>query len=91
MNTTFHTPDDLAAMLHRSKRTIQRWARERRIPSVLISGTRLFTSDQVQEIVAAYSIEPVDPQPEADLENPAYRESRVVVSIDPKHRRPPAA
>lgn len=88
--TTFYTPDDLATKLHRSKRTIQRWARERRIPSVLIAGTRLFTEDQVREIASAYTIEPVEVAPEHDLLNPAYTDP-VVVSIDPKHRRSPAA
>jgi excisionase family DNA binding protein len=89
--TTFLTVDQLAQRVHRSPRTIQRWARERRIPHVKLGRATLFTEEQVTEIVAAYTVEPAEPAPEHVLPNPAYEEKAVIVSIDPKHRQPPAA
>lgn len=77
--TTFLTVDQLAERVHRSPRTIQRWARERRIPSVKLGRSTLFTEDQVAEIAKAYTVEAVDVVPEHELVNPAYREPRMVV------------
>lgn len=70
--TTFITVTDLAARLHRSPRTIQRWARERRIPHVKLGRATLFTEEQVAEIVRAYSREPQAEVLEHTLPNPAY-------------------
>lgn len=77
--TTFLTVDDLARMVHRSPRTIQRWARERRIPHVKLGRATLFTQEQVHEIAAAYTREPEIVVPEHDLPNPAYRDNQLVV------------
>jgi excisionase family DNA binding protein len=77
--TTFLTVYQLAERVHRSPRTIQRWARERRIPHVKLGRSTLFTEEQVAEIAAAYTREPEIVVPEHDLPNPAYREQQLVV------------
>lgn len=89
--TTFLTEEELAAKLRKSKRTIQRWCNERRIPFLQIGRDRLFTDAQVDEIVAAYTVEPVETVAEHELRNPAFEQRSVVVHIDPKHRRGTAA
>lgn len=87
--TTFLTVADMAARLHRSPRTIQRWARERRIPHVRIGRATLFTEEQVVEIAAAYTREPEIVVPEHTLPNPAYRENQPIVV--PMQRLPEGA
>jgi excisionase family DNA binding protein len=77
--TMFLTVEQMAERVHRSPRTIQRWARERRIPHVKLGRSTLFTEDQVLEIAAAYTREPVVVMPEHELPNPAYRERGPVV------------
>lgn len=77
--TEFLTVNDLADRLHRSPRTIQRWARERRIPHVKLGRATLFTEQQVEEIAQAYTREPEIVVPEHTLLNPAYRTSQLVV------------
>lgn len=90
--TTFLTVDELASRVHRSPRTIQRWARERRIPHVKLGRSTLFTEEQIAEIAAAYTREPEPTVPEHTLVNPAFNPDRpVVVSIDTKRFPTPAA
>lgn len=69
---TLLTADQVAARLHRSRRTVQRWARERRVPHVKIGRATLFTEAQVAEILAAYTRAPVEHVPDATLPNPRY-------------------
>lgn len=87
--TTFITVTDLAARLHRSPRTIQRWARERRIPHVKLGRATLFTEEQVAEIASAYTREPELVVAEHTLPNPAYRDNELVVV--PMRRMPEGA
>lgn len=85
------TPEDVASRFHVTPRTIQRWARERRVPHTRIGRRVLFTPEQVAAITDAYSIEPARVEASASIPNPAYRPTAVVVGIDPKHRRSGAA
>ena len=57
------TVDEAAAELRVTRRTIHRWARERRIPCVRLGRRILFTRAQLDEAIAAYTrhrAEPVD-------------------------------
>ena len=78
-DTHLLTVANLASRLHRTPRTIQRWARERRIPHVKIGRATLFTETQVEEIVAAYTRAPVEPSIEHGIVNPAFRPRSAVV------------
>lgn len=89
--TAFYTEDEMAAKLRVAKRTIQRWCDQGKIPYVHIGRHRTFTDAQVDEIVANYSVEPIDVVPEHELRNPAFEDRAVVVHIDPKHRKGTAA
>lgn len=76
--TTFHTVEELAERVHRSPRTIQRWARERRIPHVKLGRSTLFTDEQLAEIADAYTVTVSEPVIEHVLPNPHYRGPVVV-------------
>lgn len=75
----FLTTEELATRLHCSPRTIQRWARERRIPHVKLGRSTLFTEDQLAEIAKAYTREPREVIEEHTLENPRFRDHGPVV------------
>jgi excisionase family DNA binding protein len=77
--TTFLTVEELATRVHKSPRTIQRWARERLIPHVKLGRATLFTEDQVAEIASAYTREPQERVADVDLPNPGFSQRRPVV------------
>lgn len=85
------TSEEIAATFHVTPRTIQRWARDRRIPHVRVGRRILFTQEQAEEIRAAYAIAPLEPDPAAVIPNPGFRPTAVVVQIDERHRPNPAA
>jgi excisionase family DNA binding protein len=68
------------------RRTIQRWAREQRIPHIRIgSRTIRFTESQLVEAITAYHVEKVEPrQNDASILNPAYTgHMRVIPMLTP--------
>ena len=84
----FLTVEQLASQLHRSPRTVQRWARERRIPHVKLGRSTLFTEEQVREIATAYTRTPVEHVVEAVLPNPGFRPRGPVVVPMRRNRQP---
>lgn len=74
------TCEDIAKIIGRTPRTIQRWARDRTVPHIRIGRTIRFTQDQVDEILAAYSVEPTTPV-HADTLNPGYHPHAVIVPM----------
>jgi excisionase family DNA binding protein len=83
---TWYTPEDVAEITKHSPRTVQRWARERRVPHIRVGRLIRFTKEQVREIEQAYA-QPVDRQLQVDAQNPDYKRTAVVVPM----RRPDSA
>lgn len=73
------TVHDLAPILGVTTRTVHRWAAERRIPHVRIGRSVRFTPAQVDEIAAAYTVEPIAEPIETSQANPRYQPNRAVV------------
>lgn len=81
------TARDLAAELGVVPRTVQRWARDRRVPHLRIGRTIRFLPKHVEEIRRVYEQGVLEQRPEVDVPNPVYTPSAVVVQM----RRPGAA
>lgn len=76
---TWLSTEDVAAQTGFTTRTIQRWARERRIPHIRVGRTIRFTPDQVSEIIAEYTVKPAPFAVEVDTPNPSFIGNRAVV------------
>jgi excisionase family DNA binding protein len=83
------TTTQLANQLGFTPRTIQRWAREQRIPHLRIGRHVRFLPSQVQQIIDTYAAEPITPRPDATTPNHDYQPHIVVVPM--RHPAPPAA
>lgn len=93
MSDSWLLPEDIAAIVGVTPRTIQRWCNEQRIPHWRLGRLFRFTPAQVEEIAAAYSCVPEDPAARAALvvPNPEFRPNRpVLVDIDSRRRQRPA-
>jgi excisionase family DNA binding protein len=75
---------EVAEQFRVTPRTIQRWARDRRVPHVRIGRRILFQEAQVEQILAAYQQSVIEPAPSSTVPNPFYRSAVVVVPM----RRP---
>lgn len=84
--TRLLTPREVADRFHVTPRTIQRWARDRRVPHTRIGRRVLFTPEQADAITRIYEVLPVKPEPSATIRNPNYRPHAVAVAVDPRHR-----
>lgn len=79
------TTDELATQLRVSKKTIQRWCRERRIPHIRIGGRILFRDDDIQAAIAHYHFDAQATDTHA-IPNPHRRPSNhlMVVPMEPR-------
>lgn len=82
------TTRELATILGYTPRTIQAWARERRIPHLKIGRTIRFLPEHVEEIRSEYARDTLEQRPDAHTPNPGYTPYLQVV---PMQRRDPAA
>jgi excisionase family DNA binding protein len=79
------TTTQLADTLGVDRRTIQRWAREGRLPHIRIgSRTIRFLPNQVEEIMHEYTQAKREQRPEADVRNDRHQSYITVVPM----RRP---
>lgn len=86
-------PEDMAAIMGVSTRTVQRLCNEKRIPHWRIGRMLRFTPEQVAQIEAKYACEPIDPAVQAAVvaPNPAYKPNRaVLVDLDERRGKRPA-
>ena len=70
--------DYVAKQVGVSPRTVQRWARERRIPHIRIGRLVRFTDAQIKEIADTYTIHPDNTYP-IHQPNPVYTPNQTIV------------
>lgn len=76
----WYTPPEVADITGHGLSTVYRWCRERLVPHVRIGGRIMFTSDQIAEIAAAYTVQP-EKKLAVDIPNPDYEPAVVVVPM----------
>lgn len=78
---SLYSTEDVAAKFGIPRRTIQHWARNRRISHVKIGRRYFFTDEQIDEIIDAYTNHRIDEYPLCEHPNPAYATTPTVVPM----------